>query len=67
MMWGWLWWFVALVFVAAIVWIAALPAARRYDRALPPEDPPETIVKRRYARGEIDRDTYQQMIDELRR
>jgi uncharacterized membrane protein len=31
------------------------------------EDSPETILKRRYARGEIDRDEYEHRLNDLRK
>ncbi|HET9985218.1 MAG TPA: SHOCT domain-containing protein [Longimicrobiales bacterium] len=63
MMFGWLLWLVVLAF---LVWLAV-----RYlpGRAGPPGRgaDAEAILKERYARGEIDRDTYLRMLEDLRR
>lgn len=64
---GWmgLWWIVGLAVLAGLVWAVARAAA-----APPPphgEDSPETILKRRYARGEVDREEYERRLADLRR
>jgi putative membrane protein len=65
MAWMWLWWvFVALI-VAGIAWLVVLAARRNGGR--PPDETPEQILKRRYARGEIDRETYERMREDLRK
>lgn len=53
-----LWWILGIALVAAVVW--ALLRARRGSIVGPPESP-EEILKRRYAKGEIDRETYERM------
>ena len=60
---GWMWigW---LVLIAAIVWLIAAAVNPRIPVG---GDDPETVLKRRYARGEIDRDEYQRRLDDLRR
>lgn len=60
----WLWWVLLLFVVGAVVWFAAY-AGRRGSR--PREDSPEEVLKRRYAKGEVDRDTYDRMLTDLRR
>lgn len=64
--WGWmgLWWIILLVLIGVVVWFAA-SAARR--SGLPGEESPEAAAKRRYARGEIDRETYQRLLEDLRK
>ncbi len=70
---GWMvfWWLLGLAVVAVVVW-AAIRLANRPPQ--PPSAPPrdrresaEEILERRYARGEIDREQYREMRDELRR
>lgn len=65
--WGWmgLWWVLILLVIAAVVWFAA--SAARRNGGQPREETPEQVLKRRYARGEIDRETYQRMLEDLRR
>jgi len=65
--WGWmgLWWIVAAAALLVVLW-AGLRATRPGSPAGGGE-PPEAIVKRRYARGEIDRETYERMLADLRR
>lgn len=60
---GWvgvLWWLLIAVFVVLVVL-----ALRRSTTAGPSS--PEEILKSRYARGEIDREQYQRMLEDLRR
>ena len=57
------WWIIVLLVLVAAVWLAA--SAGR-GRGLGGESP-EQQLKKRYAAGEIDRDTYQRMLDDLRR
>lgn len=62
---GWmgLWWIFGAALVAAVVW-ALLRSTR--GPANGPTESPEQILKRRYANGEIDRDTYQRMLTDLK-
>ncbi len=66
---GWmgLWWIVILVAVVGVFWLV-LTTARRGSNPDSSRDreSPEDAVKRRYAEGEIDRDTYEQMLTDLR-
>ena len=62
---GWmaLWWVFAFGVIALFVWLlakAAGPAVREGES-------PELILKRRYARGDIDRDEYERRSSDLRK
>lgn len=65
--WGWMgiWWLILLLILAAMIWFA-VNAARRTAGG-PREDSAEEALKRRYARGEIDRETFRRMLEELRK
>lgn len=64
---GWmgLWWIVGVVLLLLLVWAVArasgLPGPSRT------EEPPETILKRRYARGDIDREEFERRLTDLRK
>lgn len=60
---GGLLWVAVVVVVVLLFWrlIANREGTRRGD------DSPEAILKRRYARGEIDREQYERMLEDLRR
>jgi putative membrane protein len=67
-MWGVMGVFGALVLalvVLAVIWLAS--STRRGGPASQREDSPEDILKRRYARGEIDEEEYHRKLEELRR
>ena len=54
-------WLVLAVLIALVVW-----AATRASRGAGSNgESPREILKRRYARGEIDRETYQRMLRDL--
>ena len=59
---GWMgfWWLFIVLVLIALVWFAVI-APRRSDES------PEQAVKRRYANGEIDRETYERTLSDLRR
>ena len=68
-MWGghmglmaWLW-IVVLVAIGAVVWFASAAGRGRGTG----DASAEQQLKKRYAAGEIDRETYQRMLDDLRR
>ena len=63
--WMWLWWIVGLGVLVLLVWAIARAAAS----PAPPrgEDSPDTILKRRYARGELDREEYERRLSDLRK
>ena len=63
---GWMgmWWILIVPVLIAVVWFAISAARRRSDGA---RESPEQVLKRRYASGEIDREAYERMLDELRK
>jgi putative membrane protein len=64
---GWMmgWWSLLwIVVIAAVVWALVKGMA---GRATGQQDSPEAILKRRYARGEITRDEYDQRLNDLRK
>jgi putative membrane protein len=64
---GWwmaFWWLVGLAIVVLFVWMVARLAGGVPGRT---DDTPELILKRRYARGEIDPEEYQRRLEDLRR
>ena len=59
-----------LVVIGLIVWLVVVAlgrGTRREPSGEADEDRAESILRERYARGEIDEDTYRRMLDELRR
>jgi uncharacterized membrane protein len=59
--WMMMWWLLGVGLITALVW--ALVRRGSGDAS----DSPEAILKRRYASGEIDQQTYEQMLGELRK
>jgi putative membrane protein len=59
-----LWWLVTIVVLVVVVRLAAGSLGGPRDRA---DESPEQILKRRYARGEIEREEYQRRLEDLRR
>jgi len=63
MVWMGFWWILlALTFLGAL-WFAAQRGRNGTDGG----DSPERVLKRRYANGEIDRETYERMLEDLRK
>ena len=62
--WMWIWWVLGVLLVVAVVWIAVI-ASRGGPR--PVGERPDDVLKRRYALGEIDRDTYERMLADLKK
>lgn len=67
--WGWMgfWWILVLFLIGAVLWTAAMAASRSRALGTGGEESPEQILKRRYAKGEIDAESYRRMLDEVRR
>ncbi len=64
---GWwmvLWWAAGIVVLVLVVRLVAGGARGFPSRG---DETPEQILKRRYARGEIERDEYQRRLEDLRR
>jgi putative membrane protein len=64
---GWMmgWWgLFCIVVIGAVVWLLAKGLPGRPARR---EDPPEVVLKRRYARGELSREEYEQRLADLRK
>ena len=62
---GWMgiWWLLLVsVLIGLVLWALARSARNSHARSESPED----ILKRRYASGEIGRETYQQMLIEVK-
>ena len=65
--WKLLWWgtgLVVLVLVVLLVLLAGGAAGGLLPRG---DERPEQILKRRYAKGEIEREEYQRRLEDLRR
>ena len=62
--WMGLWWLFGLAVVVFLVWLIARTASGSSGRA---DETPEQILKRRYARGEIDREEYERRLTDIRR
>lgn len=62
---GWmgLWWILIIAAIVAVIWFA-VAASRRGGES---RESPEQALKRRYANGEIDRETYERMLSDLRK
>lgn len=64
-MWfGWLFWIIILI---VVIWIVVRFAGGGQSRQLPPasHETPLDILKKRYAKGEINKEQYEQMKKDL--
>ena len=59
-------WVPGVALFAVLIWVL-LRSTQRSGGAERPSESAEDILKRRYAKGEIDRDTYQRMLQDLKR
>jgi len=73
-MWGWGWGMMILITIfwiiglALLVWlIYRLFGGIRGAGRRPEDGQAEEILRKRFARGEIDRETYERMLEDLRR
>jgi putative membrane protein len=64
---GWmgLWWIAGVVLLLLLVW--AVARASGFSGPSRTEEPPETILKRRYARGDVDREEFERRLTDLRK
>lgn len=64
---GWmaLWWLLGIALVVLVVW--ALVRGLPFGQGGGAGESPEQILKRRYAKGEIDRETYERMLGDLKK
>jgi putative membrane protein len=64
---GWmgLWWIAGLAALLLVVWVVARAAAS--PGVGRPEESPETLLKRRYAHGDIDREEFDRRLTDLRK
>lgn len=68
LVWSWGVWMAGLAVTAIVLWLVIRAAQRRKDpSAGGTDDSPEAILKRRYARGELDREEYERLLEDLRR
>jgi putative membrane protein len=65
MIWMTLWWLVGIVFLVALVWVVV----RALNAGQPGQgdQSPETILRRRYAAGEIDAEEFERRLATLRK
>ena len=60
-----IWWLVGLAVVAVLVWaVVRAVGSPGVGRG---EESPEAVLKRRYARGEVDREEYERRLTDLRK
>jgi putative membrane protein len=62
--WMLLWWVVGILILVLVVRLVVGATGGAQARS---EESPEQILKRRYAKGEIDREEYQRRLEDLRR
>jgi putative membrane protein len=62
--WMGLWWMFGIAVLILLVWAINRGAGGFSPRT---DDSPEAILKRRYARGDLDREEYQRRLEDLRR
>lgn len=60
------WWLFGLAALVLLVWVV-VRAAGSAGIGRGEEESPETILKRRYARGEVDREEYERRLNDLRK
>ena len=58
------WWILILIVVGLVAWFIVTQSRRR---DYPTNETPEQVVKRRYANGEISREEYERILEDLRK
>ena len=63
---GWMgfWWIVGAVLIGLVIWALLRASRRPMDGS---SESPERVLKHRYADGEMDRETYERMLEDLRK
>lgn len=67
---GWMWfgWIGSALLIVLLVWVLVRTMQQSGPAGnAPPRDTPEDELKRRYARGEIDRTEYERKLEDLRK
>jgi putative membrane protein len=66
---GWIgaFWIALIAVIAVIVWLTAGGLRRTSGSSASSSQSPEELLKRRYARGELDTEEYRTRLEELRR
>jgi uncharacterized membrane protein len=59
----WVWWIVGVAIVGALAWAVRSSLGRNSDTGASAEE----LLKRRYARGEINKKDYEERLRDLRR
>ena len=59
----WIWWILGIVLVVAVLWMAVGSPPRKTGHDVSAEE----LLKRRYARGEISREDYEERLQDLRK
>ena len=64
---GWMgiWWVLGLALIGVVIW-AVVRSVQGRSGPLERGESAKDILKRRYAKGEIDRDTFQKMLEDLK-
>ncbi len=62
-------WLIGIALVAAVIWvlITATRREQQWHAGPPQQDAAESLLRQRYARGEIDRKEYQERLEDLRK
>lgn len=60
----WIWWVLIILAIGVLIWLVATTS---YRSRRPSGENAEQVLKRRYAKGEIDRETYERMLIDLRK
>ena len=58
----WLFWFGVLAIVGVVIYLMM----RSMKKAEPPRETPQELLKKRFARGEIEREEYERAMKDLR-
>ncbi len=64
---GWMgtWWIIGIPLAVVVIW-ALVRAPRGPGERIGPSESSQEILQRRYAKGEIDRETYHRMLNDLK-